>query len=132
MDEHRSKAYLSLPGSGPVRRPARTRLWTALGLVLSAQLLAYTYFVSSDSASHKHHVPANAQAVLDFCAALKTPVVNVAADAKRTQSDRFVPGTKPTLILNASISRHANLADAFDGGPVRATGPPTRRGGTLP
>jgi len=78
----------------------------ALAATLTA-VVGNTHFSAGYGSEHTlhqiHRAPHNAQLILNQCAALNIlpgPPVNFHA---REVSDRFEPGTKPTLIRNATI-----------------------------
>lgn len=115
-------------GTRPRRRP-----WGVAICALAATLTALTgnYYLSHESSygSRIQRVPLNSQQILAKCAALKSvpgPPTNFLA---REISDRFEPGTKPTLIQNATIwtgGRNGTeivFGDILlDGGVVRGVG----------
>ncbi|KAJ7698627.1 carbohydrate esterase family 9 protein [Mycena rosella] len=82
---------------------ARKRVRAAqLALVLLVvSSYAFTYLLWSDS--RVETLPINAATILAQCSALHLTPGPPNDFHARTQSDRFVPGTKPTLIRNASI-----------------------------
>jgi hypothetical protein len=86
----------SLPSWDSRRSPDRGRLTSCLVLLVVA-LLAANF---SDFRSHSTPPPRNAGSVIARCRSLKL-VPGTAPD--RQYSDRFVPGTKPTLLKNAKI-----------------------------
>ncbi|EMD37401.1 hypothetical protein CERSUDRAFT_83171 [Gelatoporia subvermispora B] len=78
-------------------------------------------------------VPLHAHEILDKCAALHTKPAPPPDFANRTRSDRFVPGTRATLIRNATIwtGRNQGLeilkGNIFlDGGIIKAMGHATQ------
>ncbi|KAG8717415.1 hypothetical protein FRC09_014312 [Ceratobasidium sp. 395] len=86
-------------------KPSVRRTW----LVGSCVALTFaTVFISletnflTSSSGYGNIVPQNAQNVLDHCARL-TAIPNRPVSDLRRVSDRFEPGTKPVLILNATI-----------------------------
>ncbi|CCM02332.1 uncharacterized protein FIBRA_04424 [Fibroporia radiculosa] len=97
----------------PLTNTARSRsthprplLLALCAVVATATFLAYNAYLSSITANatkRVQHVPLKAQRILAQCAALQAvpgPPENFLA---RDTSDRFEPGTRPTLIRNATL-----------------------------
>ncbi|KAH9935457.1 composite domain of metallo-dependent hydrolase [Fomitopsis serialis] len=91
--------------AAPARPRHRSRrVWRLLLAVISLALLQSTTNVfSTQWSTHTSEVPLNAHEVLDKCALLNTQPGPPPDFNLRKQSDRFVAGTPPTLIKNASI-----------------------------
>jgi len=87
-------------GRSDVRRrsPLFIRLTTAIILAMGA----YTLFGFSEL-RESAPVPLNAAHIRHKCEALHRPVVPPSDFFSRLESDRYVPGTPPTLIRNATI-----------------------------
>lgn len=91
-----------------IQRPLLLALCAA---VATLSLYACNFYLTAvahdaaESAGHArvHRVPANAQAVLRQCAGLRATPGPPADFAARDKSDRFEPGTRPTLIKNAQV-----------------------------
>lgn len=90
-------------------RPRKQLLFAVL-CVLAATLTAFTwnhYFKSTgsirNSFARAQRVPLNAQQILNRCAKLKAIPGPPSSFVEREVSDRFEPGTKATLIRNATI-----------------------------
>ncbi|KAJ7131770.1 carbohydrate esterase family 9 protein [Mycena crocata] len=79
----------------------KTIQWALAFLVVSSYSLIYLLW--SDNNSRTETLPINAQAIIAQCNALHLTPGPPADFHSRTESDRFVEGTKPTLIRNASI-----------------------------
>jgi hypothetical protein len=82
-----------------------------MGLVVwmgAYSVRVYTRFNNLESAQVR--VPPNAKQILDVCAALNIPAGPPPGFDERKASDRFEPGTPPTLIRNATI-----FTGAFNG-----------------
>ncbi|KAJ7089249.1 carbohydrate esterase family 9 protein [Mycena belliarum] len=84
--------------------PAKKRIWALQFVVvlLAASSYALTYLLWPASPSAET-LPINAESVIAQCIALQMAPGPPDSFNARTQSDRFVEGTKPTLIRNASI-----------------------------
>ncbi|KAI0692573.1 hypothetical protein BC835DRAFT_1416500 [Cytidiella melzeri] len=63
----------------------------------------YLVSFSRDAPDRLHHVPSNAQQILQQCAALRATPGPDPDFRLRTRSDRFEEGTRPTLIKNAHV-----------------------------
>ncbi|EPT00762.1 hypothetical protein FOMPIDRAFT_1121854 [Fomitopsis schrenkii] len=88
------------------RRPSvpGTLLLALCTAVATATVLTCNNFLEhSATPQHAHHVPFNAEAILSQCASLRETPGPPANFLAREESDRFEPGTKPTLIKNARI-----------------------------
>ena len=101
-------AYEELRPSVPDvrRRPSvpRTLLLALCTAVATATVLTCNVFLEhSATPAHIHHVPLNAESILSQCAALRETPGPPANFLAREESDRFEPGTRPTLIKNARI-----------------------------
>ncbi|KZT06435.1 composite domain of metallo-dependent hydrolase [Laetiporus sulphureus 93-53] len=98
---------MSIAAEKTAPRPRSHRLLYALcALIVTVALLAadaYIQTASSADASRVHHVPFNAAQILSQCAALRQTPGPPEGFLERDSSDRFEPGTKPTLIKNAAI-----------------------------
>jgi hypothetical protein len=120
-------------GIRPQRRPSiMVMVLCALAATLTA-VLCNTHFSAGYGSEHTfhriHQAPHNAQLIISQCAALNAlpgPPVNFLA---REVSDRFEPGTKPTLIRNATIwtGAHNGTEVVFgdillDGGIIKGIG----------
>jgi hypothetical protein len=81
----------------PPLHPSRTRI---LGVSFA---LFFLLFFSNVLSSVKIKNPVVDASLLSLCQSLKTPAGPPSDFHRRVQSDRFVPGTKPTLIKNAKI-----------------------------
>lgn len=95
---------LSVPDAR--RRPSvpRTLLLALCTAVATATVLTCNTFLEhSATPQHAHHVPLNAETILAQCAALRETPGPPANFLAREESDRFEPGTRPTLIKNARI-----------------------------
>lgn len=88
-------------------RPRRRFPFIALICALAATLTAFAcnYYFSSIGNSYirSQRVPLTASQILNKCAALKAIPGPPASFVEREVSDRFEPGTKATLIRNATI-----------------------------
>lgn len=73
-------------------------LAAAFSLVSFHLILGYQYATSTS-----HNIPINATSILDKCRLLNVKPGVSHNFHRRTQSDRFVPGTPPILIKNATI-----------------------------
>ncbi|KZV86711.1 composite domain of metallo-dependent hydrolase [Exidia glandulosa HHB12029] len=91
--------YASDGARAPIARLGAFVLLAVVGLASVG-----SYLFTAEVVEHVAHVaPVNAQAILATCAALDVPVAPPHDFAERTTSDRFVEGTKATLIKNATI-----------------------------
>lgn len=120
-----------LPSKDPVlqlRAKGKHGLKQCLAVCVLAVALSaygYTFLLNHQTVN----VPFRAQEILDKCVALKIPAGPPKDFDSRTVSDRFQPGTKPTLIQNAAIFTGARngtevvYGDLFlDRGIVKALG----------
>lgn len=101
-----SKASPKVPPSTPnVHRSSTNRNAKALTLTLAAaSLLSVLFYTHRFPGFPSPKVPHYAEDVLKQCAHLKTPAGAPPDFAPgRTESDRFVKGTRPVLIANASL-----------------------------
>ncbi|KXN85387.1 hypothetical protein AN958_11487 [Leucoagaricus sp. SymC.cos] len=73
------------------------------GLVSLLVLSVAKVYNVADHISHFQSMPINAQEILAQCRQLKMPAGPPSNFHERTVSDRFEPGTPPTLIKNATI-----------------------------
>ena len=86
----------------PHRRGVPTPRLLILGIVAGAfSLILHLWLGWQNATSYK--VPLNASSILEKCRLLHVKPRVPHDFHRRTQSDRFVPGTAPTLIKNASI-----------------------------
>ena len=88
------------------RRPSvpRTLLLALCTAVATATVLTCNTFLEHSATPQRtHHVPLNAENILSQCAALRETPGPPANFLAREESDRFEPGTRPTLIKNARI-----------------------------
>ena len=85
-----------------LRRPL---LLALCGAVAALSLFACNLYLTTlaHDARRAHRVPAHAARVLRQCAAHRATPGPPPGFATREQSDRFEPGTRPTLIKNARI-----------------------------
>ena len=81
------------------RSPLFVRLTTAIILAMGM----YTLFGLSLEWQESVHVPLNAAFIRKKCEGLHRPVVPSSDFLSRSESDRYVVGTPPTLIRNATI-----------------------------
>ena len=88
-----------------VRRPAhRQRLWPLVFIGILAILTLGTHIHLTDGRSeHIVKVPKDAEAIKARCKNLQLSPGPSAGFSSRSSSDRFVLGTKPVLIKNATI-----------------------------
>lgn len=96
-------ANLDAP-SGRRGRSLQSHKQTALGLVAASlflYLLSGYGLLNSNSRGSSHHI--HSPDVLARCSALNVKPGPTEDFYRRTDSDRFVSGTKPTLIVNATI-----------------------------
>jgi hypothetical protein len=88
------------------QRPSSVVALCILATTLGA-LAWNSYFgterVSENALFRTHHIPQNAQQILSQCSATKASPGPSASFLEREVSDRFEPGTKSTLIRNATI-----------------------------
>ncbi|TFY65180.1 hypothetical protein EVJ58_g2133 [Rhodofomes roseus] len=113
----------------PVQPPRR--VWRLLLVVISLAVLQFTTNVFyAQSSTYTSEVPVNAQEILDKCTLLNVKPGPPPDFNLRKQSDRFVAGTPPTLIKNASIWTgrvdglevlHGDVL--LDGGLIKRVGP---------
>ncbi|KAI0797049.1 hypothetical protein C8Q75DRAFT_710125 [Abortiporus biennis] len=102
-------AVLTFSASPDRLRTVRARAFPKWSLVLytviaTAILFSYSFLFNPFTRnSADQTVPVNAQRILQQCASLKIVPGPGAAFHTREVSDRFEPGTKPTLIKNATI-----------------------------
>lgn len=88
-------------GEVPAQRPRSRsrRVWRLLAAVIAlAVLQSTTNLFFAQRSMRTVEVPANAQQILDKCALLDVKPGPPPGFNLRKQSDRFVPGTPPTLI----------------------------------
>ena len=97
---------------GDMQTPQRRRRKSQKPLLLMFCLAAATLTIYSnnfvfssgrDSPARVQDVPINAKQILKQCASLKVAVGPPSDFLSRTESDRYEPGTNPTLIKNANI-----------------------------
>ncbi|KZT72054.1 composite domain of metallo-dependent hydrolase [Daedalea quercina L-15889] len=92
--------------NNPARRPHHRsrRAWRLLLAVLClAVLQSATNLFYAERSTRNSQIPVNAQEILNKCALLNVQPGPPLDFNLRKQSDRFVAGTRPTLIRNASI-----------------------------
>ncbi|TFK54416.1 composite domain of metallo-dependent hydrolase [Heliocybe sulcata] len=93
-----------LPAYAPAhKKPRRHGVWRALLASLLVLTLLRLPFYWDLRPHRTSRVPAHAAATLQKCRALDVLPGPPADFNKRTASDRFVEGTKPTLIRNATV-----------------------------
>ncbi|KAJ7150973.1 carbohydrate esterase family 9 protein [Mycena crocata] len=97
MEKTLGSAYAPQKG----RKRVKTVQWALALLAVSSYSL--TYLLWSDNNAHSETLPLNAQAIIAQCNALHLTPGPPEDFHSRAESDRFVRGTKPTLIRNASI-----------------------------
>ena len=87
------------------RRTRRHRLWPILVLSLAALFVLGTHIhlTSSRQSRTSVRIPANAEQIRARCKNLAYQPGPPPDFSKRAVSDRFVPGTKPALVRNATI-----------------------------
>lgn len=86
-----------------VKRPL---LLALCATVATLSLYACNFYLATTSRrteARVHRVPAHAEQILRQCASLKATPEPPHDFHTRTQSDRFEPGTRPTLIKNARV-----------------------------
>ncbi|KAI0710591.1 carbohydrate esterase family 9 protein [Earliella scabrosa] len=97
----------TFPGETPTARPQGSRRLRAfLSLVLLLTTFQFSRLVLSvlkGVSEAATSVPIHATEILEKCRLLQVPPGPPPDFHARTKSDRFVPGTKPTLITNATI-----------------------------
>ncbi|KAF8332695.1 composite domain of metallo-dependent hydrolase [Cantharellus anzutake] len=76
-------------------------LWALIGVVIISSL-GWTHHLGR-SPSARHVVPINAQQIIRECLSLNTLPGPPPSFASRTESDRYEPGTRVTLIQNATL-----------------------------
>ncbi|CDO72361.1 hypothetical protein BN946_scf184977.g58 [Trametes cinnabarina] len=110
MDATTEAAKLPMYGirdvAAPVHSPRRRLMRFVLAALLSVAVVQYLRFFSHSLDLDSHpvaSVPLRAQEYLDKCHLLTVKPGPPPDFHTRTQSDRFVPGTPPTLITNATI-----------------------------
>lgn len=89
--------------SATVKRPL---LLALCATIATLSLYACNFYLASSSRSPEtriHRVPAHAEQILRQCASLKATPEPPHDFHARAQSDRFQPGTRPTLIKNARV-----------------------------
>ncbi|KAJ7098290.1 carbohydrate esterase family 9 protein [Mycena epipterygia] len=89
--------------SPPKHAKRRVKTLHVALVVLAVFSYSLTYLLWSDSHTELTQVPINAETIVAQCNALHLTPGPPDDFHARTQSDRFVEGTKPTLIRNASI-----------------------------
>ncbi|KAF9462476.1 carbohydrate esterase family 9 protein [Collybia nuda] len=88
---------------GHIRRPMY-QLWVLVSFSLFATLfIAFRTFANIPHLTTKHHPPYHASSILSRCKSLKLQAGPQEEFFKRSESDRFVPNTKPVLIKRAKI-----------------------------
>ncbi|KAJ7512479.1 carbohydrate esterase family 9 protein [Mycena galericulata] len=91
-------------GTGRTSQSSGKRVKTIqVALVLLAAFSYSLTYLLWPSNSHAEHLPLNVAAILAQCSALHLTPGPPDDFYSRTQSDRFVEGTPPTLVRNASI-----------------------------
>lgn len=93
--------------NAPQQKPTQKTFRRFLGLVFCALVAHTVYFSSGDRSSASNITKADRAALLSKCANIHTPAGPPpsfsAATRLREGSDRWVPGTPPTLLRNAKI-----------------------------
>lgn len=87
----------------PLKRPMLLALCATIATLSLYACNVYLTTLSHDAPRRVHRVPVNANQVLRQCAANRATPGPPPDFAAREQSDRFEPGTRPTLIKNAQI-----------------------------
>ncbi|KAJ3511745.1 hypothetical protein NLJ89_g3919 [Agrocybe chaxingu] len=89
----------------PPRSTRSSSFRALLGGVLLVTVVTFTSFnaILDWQQRHTDRIPINASQILQKCQALHIPPGPSANFHGRTESDRYVPGTPPTLIKNATI-----------------------------
>ncbi|EJF61656.1 composite domain of metallo-dependent hydrolase [Dichomitus squalens LYAD-421 SS1] len=117
----KSASFLPVPLDTPAREPARRRdaVSRRFRLLLSFVVLLATFQCSrvllqahTDDHRRAVNVPLDAAGILEKCSLLETKPGPPPDFYARTQNDRFVSGTKPTLIKNATV--WTGEADGFE------------------
>ena len=99
MDDKLSLPTIASPRPPQHHRRRRTGFLALLAILASAHFFLLSHTTYTPAAS----VPIHAQATLARCRALSDTPGPAFDFHRREASDRFVPGTKPTLIRNARI-----------------------------
>lgn len=86
-----------------VTRPLLLALCAAVSTLTLYACNFYLTSLSHDAPDRVHRVPLHAQEILRQCASLRATPGPAADFLSRDTSDRFEPGTRPTLIRNARI-----------------------------
>jgi hypothetical protein len=84
-------------------RGVPTPRFLTLGIVAAAFSLISLHLMLGWQNATSYKVPLNASSILDRCRLLDVKPEVPRDFHLRTQSDRFAPGTPPTLIKNASV-----------------------------
>jgi hypothetical protein len=125
-------ALVALPPSSRFNRYISSISLVTLGFAIAylSVIRNNFYHSATHSPPHPQHIPpGNSQQILSQCAALRAVPGPPQNFHERQISDRFEPGTKPTLIRNATIWTgqqngtvvvHGDLL--FDGGVVKGIG----------
>ncbi|KAH8822344.1 carbohydrate esterase family 9 protein [Flagelloscypha sp. PMI_526] len=98
--------------------PLATRYWIALFTFAAALCILFTlYSITPFSKSTVYQLPLHADESIQRCAALKSHAGPSPDFHSRHQSDRYVPGTPPTLLTNARIwTGNDNGTEVIEGG----------------
>ncbi|KZT52270.1 hypothetical protein CALCODRAFT_487269 [Calocera cornea HHB12733] len=119
----RPTASYARPPTAPRRRLKFARLLVLAIASYGAVRLLHLRIPWSHHAAHR---PANAERIIAQCRALSRLPAPPADFADRTESDRFEPGTPPTLIINGTIwlgGERSVVGELYmDGGVIRAIG----------
>ncbi|KAJ7054365.1 carbohydrate esterase family 9 protein [Mycena amicta] len=90
-------------GAIPQRKRASRGAFKFLAVITLFAVLSYSFFHLQTAPHTGHNVPRNAAALLAQCRALELTPGPPDDFHARTVSDRFVKGTRPTLIRNATV-----------------------------
>ncbi|OCH88874.1 carbohydrate esterase family 9 protein [Obba rivulosa] len=91
------------PKGSPAKHPAARRLWHVLVLAVLSFVAVQTLLVWESTKLSRTEAPLHATEILDKCRLLDVKPGPPPDFNLRKESDRFVPGTRPTLIRNATI-----------------------------
>ena len=98
---------LAESNNAPQQNPTQKAFRRFLGLVVCALIAQTVYFSSGDRSSVANITKADRAALLSKCANIHTPAGPPPSFSATTRlpegSDRWVPGTPPTLLKNATI-----------------------------
>jgi hypothetical protein len=119
-------------GAPTVKRPLFLAFCASLATLSLYACNFYLTALSRDAPARVHRVPADAQAVLEQCAALRAVPRPPAGFRARTHSDRLEPGTRPVLIRNARVWTGARNGTETVEGDVLLSGGVVRAIGDVP